>query len=332
VEESINMQARNKNYDGPILTEYETIGIIHDSIDVISESDPGPFMPMWQSSPVVPYYWPYNWDGLSYDDLAFATLHSMDTLRVVVNKVTNLPDLNDPVAVALAADFSDWAGDFIGEDEDASEPMSELFYPIINSINDVTIDTDDVEEPAVGVLALTFYWRDLITNILPPNSKGVIVVFENTCNQVFTYRIDGENAIYVGQGDQHDSKYHSLGVSSTLTELRNNSDSSRGSAYTGLPLSQDLCQMTLRVYPSDVMKNEYVTTDPVIFTVAAVLSLFSLHWSFSSTIGWWNVVRRRSCRLRCNLLRSFRRSFPRKSATVSFQWMEKCTKTPSVII
>jgi class 3 adenylate cyclase len=268
VEESINMQARNKNYDGPILTEYETLGSIHGVQGVIAESDPGPFMPSWQSSPVVPYYNPYNWNGLASPA---AIQHSIDRGRVVINDVTNLPDLNDPASVERAAATSSWASSFIGEDEDENEPMSDITYPIINSINDVTIDPDDVEEPAVGVFALTIYWRDLITNILPPNSKGVIVVFENTCDQVFTYRIDGANAIYVGQGDQHDSKYDSVGVSSTLTELRNNSDSSRGSAYTGLPLSQDFCQMTLRVYPSDVMEDAYLTSDPVIFTVATVL-------------------------------------------------------------
>jgi hypothetical protein len=48
VEESINMQARNKNYHGPILTEYETLGSIHGAQGVIAESDPGPFMPSWQ--------------------------------------------------------------------------------------------------------------------------------------------------------------------------------------------------------------------------------------------------------------------------------------------
>jgi class 3 adenylate cyclase len=271
VEESINMQARNKNYDGTILTEYETHGIIHSNEGDHAQSDPGPFMPAWQSSPVVPYYYPYNWDGLAYDNYAFATLHSMNTMQVVINKVTNLPDLNDPVAVEQAAAFSDWAGDFIGEDEDESEPMSDIFYPIINSINDVTIDTDNVEQPAVGAMALSFFWRDLIENILPPNSKGVIIVFENTCDQVFTYRIDGEKAFYVGQGDLHESKYDYLGTSSTFSELRNISDSSRGSAYTGLPLSQDFCQMSLRVYPSKVMENVYLTSDPAIFTAAAAL-------------------------------------------------------------
>jgi hypothetical protein len=55
---------QKQNYDGPILTEYETLGI-HSNQGVIAESDPGPFMPSWQSSPVVPYYNPYNWDGLA---------------------------------------------------------------------------------------------------------------------------------------------------------------------------------------------------------------------------------------------------------------------------
>jgi hypothetical protein len=83
----------------------------------------------------------------------------MDTLRVVINKVTNLPDINDPAAVAEAAASSSWASSFIGKDEDENEPMSDDLSN--HSINDVTIDTDDVEEPAVG-FALTFYWRDLI--------------------------------------------------------------------------------------------------------------------------------------------------------------------------
>jgi hypothetical protein len=42
----------------------------------------------------------YNWDGLASPA---AIRHSMDTLRVVINKVTNLPDINDPAAVAEAA-------------------------------------------------------------------------------------------------------------------------------------------------------------------------------------------------------------------------------------
>jgi hypothetical protein len=198
---------QKQNYDGPILTEYETLGIIH-STKVSLQSPILDRSCQAGSLRLLFRIITYNWDGLASP---VAIRHSMDTLRVVINKVTNLPDINDPAAVAEAAASSSWASSFIGEDEDENEPMSD--YLSNHSINDVTIDTDDVEEPAVG-FALTFYWRDLITNILPPNSKGVIVVFENTCDQVFTYRIDGENAIYVGQGDQHDSKYDSLGVSS----------------------------------------------------------------------------------------------------------------------
>jgi class 3 adenylate cyclase len=272
VEDGISTQARNKNYDGPILTDYGTLGIIHDNVGVVAETDPGPFMPVWQSSPVVPYYFPYNWDGFAYDNTANAIRHSMDTLRVVINGVTNLADPNDPVAVEQAAGASSWASAFISEDEDETEPMSDIVYPIIDSTNDVTINPDGVVQPAVGAFALTFYWRDLIQNILPRDSKGVIVVFENTCDQVFTYRIDGKNSIYMGQGDQHESKYDYLGTSSTFSDLRNISDSSRGSAaYTGLPLSEDFCSMTLSVYPSEVMEKMYLTSDPAIFTAAAAL-------------------------------------------------------------
>jgi hypothetical protein len=59
-----------------------------------------------------------------------------------------------------------------GEDENGRR----IFCPIIDSI--VTIDTDNVEEPAVGFWLSRFLLAVLITNILPPNFKGVIVVFE----------------------------------------------------------------------------------------------------------------------------------------------------------
>jgi hypothetical protein len=72
--------------------------------------------------------------------------------------------------------------------------MSGITYPI-TFINDVTIDTDDGGTRCWGLLSRSTgvtYHEHFATQF-----QGVIVVFENTCDQVFTYRIDGENAIYV---------------------------------------------------------------------------------------------------------------------------------------
>jgi hypothetical protein len=190
------------------LSEYEAYGVIHGNAG--PSEGPGPFFPLWQTAPVVPVYPPYNWDGATYTALASALPQLLVDKRVVISRVTNLPDSDDLDAVAEAEENSDWAKGYIGEDEDPSEPMSEIFYPIIP-------DSDEGNETVMGVYSIAIFWRDLINNILPPDSDGIVVVIENACNQTFTYEINGPEVHYLGPGDLHDEKYNCLGlVSLTL--------------------------------------------------------------------------------------------------------------------
>jgi hypothetical protein len=62
-----------------------------------------------------------------------------------------------------------------------------------------------------------------------------------------------------------------------LLEL--DSFSVRDSSYSGAPVNEEFCPFTLRAYPSDDMENVYTTSNPIIFTVAAVLI-----FAFSSLI------------------------------------------------
>jgi hypothetical protein len=116
---------------------------------------------------------------------------------------------------------------------------------------------------------MTFYWRDLIKEILPTDSDGIIVVFENACGQNFTYQINGPETVYLGRGNLHDPKYDELGKSSPLIEL--DSFSLRDRSYTGLSLSDKGCQYMLRVYPSLEMEENYTTANPLIFMGVAII-------------------------------------------------------------
>jgi hypothetical protein len=202
VKEGLEAQKKDTNFHGKILTDYEAYGYIHGNAG--PSEGPGPFFPFWQSAPVVPVYSPYNWDGATYTALASALPQLLEDKQVVISRVTNLPDSDDLAAVTEAEENSDWAKGYIGEDEDPSEPMSEIFYPII-------ADSDEGNETVVGVYSISIFWRHLITNILPPDSDGIVVVFENACNQTFTYEINGPEAHYLGPGDLHDEKYDYLG-------------------------------------------------------------------------------------------------------------------------
>jgi hypothetical protein len=78
--------------------------------------------------------------------------------------------------------------------------------------------TDEIQihDPAafelLGVIGISFYWRDLISNLLPPNSDGIVIVFENECNPTFSFQVNGPDVLYLGRGDLHDSKYDSMEI------------------------------------------------------------------------------------------------------------------------
>jgi hypothetical protein len=195
VDESIEVQTNDETYQGKIVPDYWTRGDIHDSADSYA-TRPGPYLPKWQHAPVIPIYAPYNWDAMSYPSLANAWPFLVDEQRVVMSEVTNLPDLADPESIRAAEGNNLYIKDYIGEGEDESEPFSDIYYPILNTSADAVTIPDKKNGASnssnvVGIFAMTFFWRDLLKDILPPGSHGAVVVVGNDCNQAFSYKIDG---------------------------------------------------------------------------------------------------------------------------------------------
>jgi hypothetical protein len=211
-------------------------------------------------------------DGMSYRTLIDNLPELIDRKRVVIS-TPNLPDVEDEVSMSEVEVINKWAKDYIPSYEDPAEPYAEIFYPIIDLPPDaVTIseDKDFGDSTVVGIFGLSIYWRDLIRNILPEGSHGIVCVFEDACGKSFTYQMHGPEVEYLGRGDLHDSRYDSLRQSSPLIDL--NSFSTRGHAtYEGIPVSEDVCPYTLSVYPSTEMEDDHRTSDPVIFTALALL-------------------------------------------------------------
>jgi hypothetical protein len=190
VDESIEVQKNDETYEGKIVTDYWTRGDIHDNADPYTL--PGPYLPKWQQAPVIPIYAPYNWDAMSYPSLANAWPSLVDEQRVVMSEVANLPDPADPESIRQAERNNLYIKDFIGEDEDESEPFGELYYPILDTAADsVTHKYGASTSNVVGIFATTFFWRDLLKDILPPGSDGAVVVVGSDCNQAFSYKING---------------------------------------------------------------------------------------------------------------------------------------------
>lgn len=273
VEESLEVQARNPTYHGPILTNYTKSNVIWRNEGPEAQDNPGPYMPSWLGSPVVPYYYPYNWNALAYEAFGNALVYSMETMSVVMAAVSNHADPSDPEAVAQAAVTSQWAGAYLAEDEDQNEPFADMYYPVLDSVNDVVLKPNN-DTKALGVVAFSFFWRHILRNILPANSKGVVLLFQNPCgDQSFTYQIDGSEPIFLGFGDNHEKteSFESMAMSRKLHELTN-----MDGLYTGLPMNADFCPYTITAYPSSVMADDHLTSNPIIFTtVAALIFLFT---------------------------------------------------------
>jgi hypothetical protein len=139
--------------------------------------------------------------------------------------------------------------DFISPDEEALEPASDIYYPIIEDATDSFNLFDGgsynpEDHKLVGILSLSIYWRDFIKNILPTGSDGILVVFENECNPTFTYQINGPTVAYLGAGDFHDAKYNSLEISSAVNDLRR--FAIKDSSYSGIPINEEFCPFYVR--------------------------------------------------------------------------------------
>ena len=142
-----------------------------------------------------------------------------------------------------------------------TDPASGFYYPVLEGIAD--------NSTVVGSLGTLIFWLPYFADILPESAVGFIGVLENTCNQTFTFRIDGSSVAYIGEGDQHDSKYDYLKQEVSFLDLINKSIESKG--YLGLPIDEDGCQYILSIYASADLEAVYKSDKPLIYMLVAMM-------------------------------------------------------------
>lgn len=232
----------------------------------------GPFLPIWQCYPVIPYYPIYNWDILGYDNIDFMN-RIFDTHRPRLDTAYMIAEPGDLETMENNEWDADWAKDYIDPDEEPMEPVSDIYYPLLeDSISHMDVFEDGGYMPLnnatfKGILALSIYWRDLLRDILPAGRDGVLIVVDNPCNPTFTYEINGPTVVYLGTIDAHDPEYNHLEIASSFLDLRK--FAVKNSKYSGLPLDDEYCPFRVRIYPSHTKKDQYTTTDSTIFAIAA---------------------------------------------------------------
>jgi hypothetical protein len=165
------------------------------------------------------------------------------------------------------------------------DPITILSYPVFDSFA--------ADRQVVGVLGTTLYWRLLFTEVLPPTGKtDIVVVVENSFGQAESYRIDGPEVTYLGQGDLHDPKYDDMKLTENVVDYVTSKAGPESRSFTAVDLNTQYVRYNLTVYPSADMEAQFVNNDPIVYAV-----LVALIFVFTTVVFLlfnWLVERRQS--------------------------------------
>mmetsp|Transcript_24964 Transcript_24964/g.58576 ORF Transcript_24964/g.58576 Transcript_24964/m.58576 type:complete len:1202 (+) Transcript_24964:64-3669(+) len=222
----------------------------------------GPFYtPTWHTYPMLATgnFTPYNWNAIEHRVLGAGIREVLDNHKVVIGPVLNLEEDLD------SGNVTRWIRRHVEPDVNPNEPMIRVLYPIIDTAGDaITVDTP--ESNVVGIIASSFFWRSFLDNVLPKGT-GLVVVFKNTCNQTFTYEIDGHETKWLGVGDRHDPQFDHVTITKTFDQIGLYQVER---TYGGLPIDVDYCSYTVSTYPSKRMKAAFMTRQPLVYTMIAI--------------------------------------------------------------
>ncbi len=202
----------------------------------------GPYAPSWQTYPLISAIPAFNVDY--FRDPAFG------------------PGLNKSV-LSQSAVLTELIGATVflkgnSTSEPNSEPFTSIFYPVVDG------------SKATAVLNLAFQWRMLFQNILREEERGLIIVVTNPCTKAISYRIDESEAVFLGFGDRHDTKYNDFVIAIEVNSLL-------GDAYSGIALDPLFCPHTIKAYPSEELEDDVKSIVPLMFTFGSVcIFLFTL--------------------------------------------------------
>ena len=141
-----------------------------------------------------------------------------------------------------------------------AEPHSYILTPVY--------DTLGKNRTAVAFLSAFLRWGAFFTDVLPSSQHGIFVVLESTCGQTFTYEIFGHKAVYMGEGNLHDTRVDD-------DPLVDRFEFSPETASGDVEGKFDFCHYYANVYPSQEWREQFSTDKPYTYA-AAVLCCFTI--------------------------------------------------------
>lgn len=116
--------------------------------------------------------------------------------------------------------------------------------------------------PIAGFFTAIIPWIEFFDNNLSSDIDEIMVVMENTCDEVFTVSVSGKGVEIAGEEDLHDPKYDHMGMEARFAQNYNRED---------LLEYGDICIYTMMVYPTSSYEDSYMTKRPLMVSILIVM-------------------------------------------------------------
>jgi class 3 adenylate cyclase len=216
---------------------------LEEEMRIPEEPQNGPFAPVWTFSPPPP---PNDTSHINYNMMR----------KPVYKKAVDFIEYTRKPMFLDVCTQTKWFGE--SAPDRGEDPQTVIVYPVFEDFTE--------DSKIVGHLVAVIPWNVFFEKILSDKSKPVTAVLSNTCNEVFSYSIEGSDARFIEEADTHRSSADSLKVEQIFAEFANPKellDSGLG----------EHCVYTISIYPSKELEESFNTSKPVVLAVI-VLSIF----------------------------------------------------------
>lgn len=203
------------------------------------------YAPIWQRAPPCDYSSRVNQDLRS--DPTYARF--IDGMLAVDHPV---------ITTVVEATFLETNYEYRFDPEEYAEPHSYVLSPVYDVLTE--------NRTAVAFLSAFLMWGAYFTDVLPDSEHGIFVVLESNCGQTFTYEIFGHKAVYIGEGNLHDTR---VDDDPLVDVFEFSPDATLGEVEGEI----EFCHYYANVYPSKEWREQFYSDDPYLYA-AVVLSCF----------------------------------------------------------
>lgn len=198
------------------------------------------FSPVWTMSPVPDVH-----------DAGIINYNLVDR-PVFKRAVTLITETRLPVFLDVC-DQSSWFN--IKGNEDILQTV--VAFPVFSSFED--------NSALAGVFIAIVPWEKFFSNILVDGTDPIMLVVSNTCDEIFSFEVNGSHVTFLAEEDLHDPRYDDLVSEGPFAELYNPGEHANLSEH---------CIYTMKIYPTQSFEDSYKTNQPLIFSMA-VLAIFA---------------------------------------------------------